>query len=173
MEKLFVLAGKAGTGKDSIASIIKEKNSLKKVIIYPCTVYLKRYVSQIYGWGGSEEDKPRGILQNLGREIKEIYPDYFLKRMDEDIRFLSNYCDIMIITGIRLYSELVFLKEKYNGILIKVEKKELDKKLNDNEKNDITETDVDMFKEYDYIIDNDDNFDELYKKISSLLEEVK
>lgn len=172
MERLFVLAGKARSGKDSIASIIEKYYEGKKVVKYPCTLYLKRYVSQIYGWDGGEEDKPRETLQKLGHDIKEKYPDFFINRMREDINFLQGNADVIIITGVRLQKELDFLKNEYNGILMKVEKSDFDNGLTIHEKNDITEVDVDNYNNYDYVIQNDSDLKSLEDETIKILREV-
>ena len=172
MEKLFVLAGKARSGKDSVAKIIKDYYQDKVVLLYPCTLYLKKYIGMIYGWDGSEEDKPRKILQDLGRDIKEKYPDFFIDRMREDIAFLSNRVDVIIVTGVRLKKELEFLKNNYNCVLIKVEKDKLDDALTMDEKNDITETDVDNFGDYNYIISNNASLVDLKNETLKILKEV-
>ena len=168
MEKLYAIAGKARSGKDTVALIMQKHYQDKQVLIYPCTIYLKKLVSKVYTWDGKEQNKPREALQKLGKEIKEIYPDYFIKRMEEDIRFFDKYCDIMIITGIRLVKELDFLKEK-NAILIKVEKDE-ESNLTKKEKKDITETDVDNYKNYDYVIKNNEDLNKLEEKVIKILE---
>ena len=167
MEKLFVLAGKARSGKDTVARVI-EKNTSKKVLIYSCTAYLKKYIEDIYG-NYDEKNKPRSLLQSLGKEIKEKYPNFFIERMEEDIRFLSNYYDIIIITGARLVKELVFLKEKLGAILIKVESLK-DNDLTLDERKDITETDVDNYDNYDYKIMNTD-YHTLESEIINIMEE--
>lgn len=175
MEKLYVFAGKAKTGKDSAADITQAyyEGRNKKVIRYSCTVYLKDYVKKIYGWDGNEETKPREELQVLGRKIKEEYPNLFIERMREDIKYLSNYCDIMIITGVRLLSELELLKSEFNGILIKVINPNLDNGLTEKQKNDVTETEVDKFGKFDFVINNDSNIDNLKEKTNKILRSVE
>ena len=170
MKKIYVLAGKARTGKDSVAKMMKDSYSVETVLTYSCTMYLKKYIKQIYGWDGKEETKPRGILQSLGREIKKQYPNFFIDRMEEDIKFLSNYCDIIIVTGVRLEKELAFLKEKFDAVLIKTEKSLVDNNLTEEQKNDITETDVDNYISYDYIINNDNGLKELKKQVKNIME---
>ncbi len=175
MRRLYVFAGKAKTGKDTAAGVIEKyyRTQGEKVIKYSCTVYLKKYIKEIYNWNEDEKTKPRELLQTLGKEIKDKYPDFFLTRMEEDINFLSNHCDIMIITGIRLVPELNFLRNKFKSILIKVEKSVLDNTLTEKERNDVTETDVDKFNNYDFIIKNDSDIFELNNKIIKLIEEVE
>lgn len=168
MEKLYAIAGKARSGKDSVALIMEKYYQDKKILIYPCTLYLKKLVSKIYDWDGHEDTKPRELLQRLGGEVKEIYPDYFIKRMEEDIRFLDDYCDIMIITGVRLVKELDFLKDQ-GAILIKVERGS-GNNLTLDEQKDITETDVDNYSDYDFIIENNDDLNKLEEKVIKILE---
>ena len=167
MEKLFVLAGKSRSGKDTVASIIKE-NTNKKTLIYSVTTYLKKYIKDIYGTY-DEKNKPRDILQTLGKEIKEKYPNFFLDRMKEDIRFLEEYYDIIVITGIRLVKELDFLKRNFSAVLIKIEC-DKENNLTEHQKKDITETDVDNYHDYDYVINNKD-CEHLKQKIKTIMEE--
>ena len=168
MEKLYAIAGKARSGKDVVASIIEDEYKNKKVINYSCTFYLKKYIMLLSDWGGSDDDKPRELLQKLGREVKEKYPDYFIQRMREDIKFLSNFCDIMIITGIRLVNELDFLKKEFGAVLVKIVR-DSESGLTDKQKQDITETDVDNYNSFDFIIDNNKDIATLKKKV---LEEI-
>lgn len=167
--KIVVIAGKARSGKDTISQIIKKYYQDKKVIIYPITYYLKDYTKKITDWDGNDEDKPRELLQTLGKNVKEKYPDIFIRRMEEDIKLLQKYCDILIITGVRLVKELEFFKN-LDSIIIKVES-DRENNLTLKEKQDITETDVDRFKDYDYIIYN--NGQNLDKKVLKILKEVK
>ncbi len=170
MEKLYIIAGKARSGKDSVATIIQNHYKTKKVIKYPCTIYLKDYIKKIYNINFTQE-KPRTLLQTLGKQIKEKYPNFFLDRMKEDINYLSKNCDILIITGIRLKKELEFLKENFSPLLIKVERN-IDNNLTEKQKQDITETDVDNYKNFNYIIKNNENLEKLKINIEKILEEV-
>jgi len=171
MEKLFVLAGKNKSSINTISSIIKEKYQDKKVLIYEATTYIKNYIKIITDWNGSEEEKQRDLLQSLGREIKDKYPNFFIDRMKEDINFLENYYDIIIITGVRLEKELNFLKNEFNAILVKVERN-TDNNLTEKQKNDITETDMDNFKNYDYIIENNEDIEKLKEKVNQIMEVI-
>lgn len=167
MEKLFVLAGKARSGKDTVANLI-DNNSLEKVLVYSCTTYLKNYIKDIYG-DYDEGNKPRDILQKFGSEIKEKYPDFFIDRMGEDIRFLSNYYDIIVVTGVRLVKELEFLKDSFNAVLIKMES-DKENGLTEKQKNDITEIDVDNYNSYDYVIKNAD-YEVLKQEVKKIMED--
>ena len=102
MEKLFVLAGKARSGKDTTALIIEEYYNDKKVIKRMYGKWLKDYAMMISDWSGSDEDKPRALLQELGVKSREINPGYTIRRMEEDINILKDYFDVIIITDTRM-----------------------------------------------------------------------
>ena len=85
--KIYLVAGKSGSGKGEVAKIIKEYYlSLgKKPIITEFSKYLKMYAREIIEWNGSEP-KPRKFLQDLGVTIRENMdmPLFFVNRMIED-----------------------------------------------------------------------------------------
>jgi len=168
--KIYGIAGKARSGKDTVAEIIVKNHKDKKIITYPITKDLKEYAMKLSNWDGKDETKPRDLLQTLGKQIKEKYPDFFIKRTEEDIKLLSKYCDIIIITGLRLIRELEFLKNNYDSTLIKVETSN-DNGLTEKQKNDITEQEVDKFTNYDYIIDNNQNKENLENIIKNTIKE--
>ena len=67
--KIFLLSGKARSGKETVSSMIKDYYSSKKVISISFAGYLKEYAKKILNWDGNENTKPRSFLQNLGVEI--------------------------------------------------------------------------------------------------------
>lgn len=157
---LYVIAGKAKSGKDTLANIISEYYKDKKILKYSATKYLKDYTKLLTLWDCSEEKKPRDFMQMFGLKIKEKYPDFFIKRIEEDINFLSDFYDIIIVTGVRLVKELEFFQNNFNSVLIKIERK-YENGLTEKQKNDITEVDVDNYFKYDYILENNGSIDEL------------
>ena len=66
-----MISGKARHGKDTVAGLIekiyKEKN--KSIINLQYSSYIKEYAKKISGWDGSEETKPRTLLQELGTDV--------------------------------------------------------------------------------------------------------
>ena len=106
-------------------------------------------------------------IENLAEPyIMFLRPRKFGKTLFTSV--LENYYDIIIITGVRLEKELNFLKQEFNAILIKVERN-IDNNLTEKQKNDITETDMDNFKEYDYIIQNNEDINKLKEKIMEVV----
>ena len=69
---------------------------------------IKYYAKLISSWDGSEETKPRTLLQQLGTEVirYQIDNEFFIKRIIDDIKVLSYFCDIITISDARLPEEL-------------------------------------------------------------------
>ena len=75
--KIFILSGKARSGKTESAKIIENYYKEKKCITISFAYYLKDYIKRITGWDGSENTKPRELLQKLGIElIKNKYKGF-------------------------------------------------------------------------------------------------
>lgn len=150
--KIFILSGKAGSGKNYVADIISDyyKNSIQISYAY----YLKQYVKKISNWDGLEETKPRTLLQTLGIDlIKKIDKELLIRRVMEDIKVYSYFFDVIIVTDARLKEEIIIPKNLFDCITIRINGKDNDLTL--EQKNHITETDLDNYK-FDYVINNVD-----------------
>ena len=158
--RIIVIAGKARSGKNTIADIISKlyKKENKKVIISPYTKYLKLYIKDITG-KYDDLNKPRTMLQQLGIEIikEKLKKDTLLiSRQLDDIDIYSYYFDIIIIPDVRFPSEIEVLKKKYKNVTTIKVITSRENFLNSEEKQHITETSLDSYNNFDYIINNDD-----------------
>lgn len=166
--QIFILSGKARSGKETVSEIIKNYYHDKKVVTLSFAFYLKEYAKKISGWDGSENEKPRELLQQLGVElIKEKIDDKLLiKRVLEDIEIYSYFFDVIIITDARLIDEVEYIKNKYpNSKVIRIIRDEYENNLTESQKNHITETGLDDYNKFDYIVKN--------KELEQLEEEIK
>lgn len=170
--KIFLLSGKARSGKNEISKIIERYYSNKKCITISFGYYIKDYAKRISDWDGSEETKPRELLQHLGIELvrNKIDKRLFIDRILQDIEIFSYFYDIIVISDVRLLDEITILKENYpDSISIRVVRNNYENNLTEEQKNHLTETDLDNFNDFDYIVNNDDN---LELKIIEILSEV-
>ena len=71
---LFLISGKAGSGKNEVALIIKE--SLDKTIITSFSKYIKLFALELTDWDGRDFDKPRQFLQEMGDKLRAIDEDF-------------------------------------------------------------------------------------------------
>ena len=175
--KIFVISGKAKSGKSTFAELLK--SGLIKKGYKPCIIRITNtlysYAINYFGWDGSEETKPRKLLQEVGIELireKMNKRDFLLKRLFEDIDILKNFFDVFIIPDARLIDEFENIKRKYDDVvLIKVERDKYDNKLSYEEANHITEKEMDLYDEYDYIVKNED-CSSLRKKASEIVSKI-
>lgn len=171
--KIIILSGKARSGKNEVADIICNLYKDKKVKKLSYAYYLKQYVKNISNWNGNEEDKPRDLLQSIGIDLikNKIDSKLLIRRVLEDIEVYSYFYDIIVITDARLIDEVEDIKNKYsNSISIRI-KRNIDNNLTDNQKKHITETNLDNYDKFDYIIDNND-YNNLEKEVNKILEDI-
>lgn len=170
--KIFIISGKARSGKNKISTIISNYYTNKKAITISFGHYIKDYVMRVSNWDGNENTKPRELLQQLGIELikNKVNNNLFINRILEDIEIFSYFYDIIIINDARLVDEIEILKSKYpNSISIRVIRNNYDNKLTQEQKSHITEIDLDNYNNFDYVIENDDK---LENKIINILNEV-
>ena len=170
--KIFIISGKARSGKNEISKIIEKYYSNKKCITISFGYYIKDYAKRISDWDGSEETKPRELLQQLGIELvrNKINNRLFINRILEDIEIFSYFYDIIIVNDARLVDEIEILKQIYSdSVSIRVVRKNYENNLTLEQKKHLTETDLDEFNDFDYIIENDEN---LELKVIETLSEV-
>lgn len=168
--KIFLISGKARSGKNQISKIIEKYYSNMKTITISFGHYIKDYAKRISDWDGSEETKPRELLQHLGIELirNKINKRLFINRILEDIDIFSYFYDIIVISDVRLIDEIEILKEKYpSSISIRVIRDDYDNKLTRDEKNHLTEIDLDSYTNFDYVVNNNEKLEEIVNKILS------
>lgn len=178
MRKIYVVSGKARHGKDTTCEIIKEiyEEENVKVINLAYGSYIKEYAKKISDWDGNEETKPRKLLQVLGTDIirKKIDPDFFVKRLCEDIKVYSYFFDIITISDARFINEVVVPKEMFDDVVtVRIIREGFKGDLTTDELKHETEIALDNFNDYDYILKNDGTVADLKVKIKAMIEEVE
>lgn len=174
--KIYVICGKARHGKDTTALAIKNAYSDKKVINLSYGSYIKEFAKNISDWDGSEETKPRELLQHLGTEVirNNIDKDFFIKRLCNDIRVYSYYFDVITISDARFPDEVITPKKLFDDVItIKVVRDNFETSLSDDEQKHSTETALDGFNDYDYVIENNGSIDDLNEKVKTIVKEVE
>lgn len=172
---IYLICGKARQGKDTISTIIRkiyEEKGLKTLNLQ-FTFYLKRYARNIANWDGSEETKPRILLQNLGVELikQKIDDNMLIRRMIEDIKVYSYFYDVITIDDTRFPEEIEDVRNNFNNVIaIKVVRDE-NTSLREG-RDHLTETALENYNNYDYVIHNDGSLEELEEKIYNLISEV-
>ncbi|MEG0026002.1 MAG: hypothetical protein RR847_01445 [Bacilli bacterium] len=175
---VFLISGKARHGKDSIANFIKEeyKKIDKKVLNLSFGSYIKMYAKNISDWDGSDDTKPRALLQQLGTEIirNNIDNDFFAHRIYEDIKVYSYFFDVLTVSDVRFVNEVTKLEKINNRVIkIRVIRSNFTNNLDNNAKKHQSEIDLDNYNDYDFLINNNGSLIELKNKVSKLVEVIK
>lgn len=178
--KIYLLSGKARHGKDTAASFLKkfyEENG-KKVIFSRAGKYIRFYAMEMTDWDGSEETKPRELLQTLGTEVireKLGKSEMFIERQLDDIEIYSYFYDAIIVPDIRLPREIDSVREKFSDVVtIKINRINFETELTGSEQKHKTETAMDNYDNFDYVVTNDtlDKYEkdiyEIFKKEEKL-----
>ncbi len=172
--KLYLIGGKARQGKDTLGQYIKQEyeNSGKKVCIMQVSSYLKHLIKDYFGWDGSEETKPRELLQKLGTDIIRVEmnkPFYMINRLIEDIEILSRFFDVIVVTDLRFALEYKEISKIYpSAVKVHITRGESNE-LTLNEKKHATETGLDNYHDYDYDIINDKTLEELQEQAQDII----
>ena len=91
------------------------------------------------------------IKEKLGKKT------FLLDRLNEDIDILKEFFDAFIITDARFPEEIEYFKDRYDDVCpIKLIRKDFDDNLTEEEKNHITETAMDSYEDFSYILENED-----------------
>lgn len=156
--RLFLIAGRAGSGKSSVAKIIRDyyEKQKKRVVITEYSKYLKLYAKEMLLWDESSLLKPRMFLQEIGSFVRENLKDenFLVRRMLEDMRVYERFVDIVIISDIRFPNEILMMRERYSNSVSILVKNELDDYLPLKEAMHITEHALDDFEGFNYTIYN-------------------
>lgn len=174
--KVYIIGGKAGSGKNTSANYMKEyyESIGKKALVTEISKYLKSYAYEIVNWDGNYETKPRAFLQEIGSLIRHdlFNEDFFINRLLEDIKVYEKYVDVVIIADARFPREITALKESYNAVSIEIINKFSDYALKGSEEKHETETALDLFNGFDYIVENK-TFEMLKKYMIKIVNEVE
>ena len=166
--KIIIISGKASSGKSLSANIIKENTNNTILLAY--ADYLKMYAKNISGWDGSEDTKPRELLQQLGVELikNNNNENMLINRIIEDIKVYSYFYDYIVITDARFPNEIESIKKEFDNVIsVRINRNiyNLDKKY----QNHSTETGMDEYNNYDYVIDNNSDLKALEIKVMEVV----
>ena len=106
--RIFLVAGKSGSGKGEIAKYIKEYYiyKLEECAITSYSKYIKNFARDLTDWDGSDNNKPRDFMQKIGDEIRQMDPKYFTSNMIKDMSIYEKYVDVVVISDVRMQKEI-------------------------------------------------------------------
>lgn len=170
----------ARVGKDSMASYIVEKYGYKQeVFADPIKENVGRDIcglndEQLYGnlkevLDNNWQLTPRQMFQLIGDALRSIHQDIFVvpvKRKLEE--YIKNNTSV-VVSDCRHLNEVKLIKQ-YGGVLIRIDKEHPDKIVGIS--NHITETELQNYDGWDYVIENNGTIEELYEKVDKIMKAV-
>lgn len=172
--KIIILSGKARAGKDTTMNFLNE--IYNNIIQLQYGSYIKEYAKKISNWDGSEETKPRELLQQLGTNIirENIDNKFFIKKMIDDIKVYSYFFDTIVISDARFKIEIDDIKNTFNNVIaVRIERPNFDNGLTLEQKKHPSEIDLDDYNKFDYKLINDGTLEDLKKKVEKLVEVIE
>lgn len=178
--KIIAYGHRSRVGKDTAAGytlkILRERGH--KVIRLAFADYLKQNAYDLYSWAGvkpkvyydNNPDERFKILPKLGCSVRDLWVKLGMSIRDIHIdtwinlvidKYFSN--DYIVISDIRFINEVNKIKEIEGSKIIKITRK--DAEYYDSPADNALEG----FDPWDHILSNDGTYDELYKKILSIL----
>lgn len=174
---IFIIAGKANAGEDTTSSVIKNYATLKgkSSINLTFSTYVTQYAKEITDWTKEDNKRSVAFLQSLGTEIirNKIDNEFFIKRIMQDIEVYSYFFDIISISDARFPEELEVISKTFKNVYkIKIDRPNYNNHLSNIEQHHRTETALDNYNNYDYVVNNDGSIEDLALKIYGILDKI-
>jgi len=168
-KRIIIFSGKQYSGKDTVAKIMLNAMPNFKRCAMGDIIKLTYGKQKGLTYEEIEKNKPiyRQDLIDLGNWGRSQDPDYWLKKI------LEQDGDIMV-TDVRVPHEYEIFKQA-GAISIRVEASR-ETRLQRGElvgETDITEVGLDHITDWDYVIDNNSDYETLTQKVEKLIEELQ
>jgi hypothetical protein len=161
---IILVSGKAGTGKSYFAEQLRKTFEYRgyNVEVQHFASVLKTIAKQYFWWNSVKDERGRKLLQHLGDVGREYDKDIWVKNLIE-LRLLTSPQypqDIIIIDDWRFPNEYQYLKNNLNYSIYTIEMIAPSREIlkGDSAKH-ISETALDGFNKYDFMIDNQEKAD--------------
>ncbi len=168
-DKIIIFSGKQYSGKDTAAKIMLEAMKDYRRCAMGDIIKITYGKEKNLSYEEIEKNKPlyRQDLINLGNWGRAKDPDYWLKKILEQEGNI-------IVTDVRVPHEYEVFKNA-GAITIRVEatRETRSKRGTLIGENDITETGLDNIKDWDFIIDNNGDYEALKNNVEKIIKEIQ
>ena len=179
--KVILISGKAQHGKDTFAeyfTMIAESHS-KKCLTIKYGDILKFVAKQYFNWNGEKDLVGRTLLQTLGTDIvRKNNENAWINCVMEIVVGLKTEFDYVLIPDARFKNEIENWKDiNIPSISVRVNRYDnnlepFDNKLSKEQKEHISETALDNYDKFDYIVKNITETD-LHAEASKIYKELE
>lgn len=173
--KIILLSGKARSGKDSAANIIKAKLEAKgkKVLIAHYGDLIKYTCKTFFDWNGEKDEQGRTLLQEVGTDkIRAKYPDFWVDYIRDILSIFESEWNYVLIPDTRFPNEIDLMKNTFDDVTsVCVVRTNFISPLTEEQRNHKSETALDD-RIFDYYLVAD-NLEKLERKVDIFLKELE
>lgn len=179
MVKLVLISGKAESGKDTVANLIKSKVGDEfKVITTHIADKVKSIAKLDFGWDGVKDGQGRALLQLIGDGGRNYNPDIWINHFLSSLNGLKEGNVLVLIPDVRYRNEVVKLKNwgisnNVQTFTLRVDRPNYKNNLTKEQRSNSSETDLDNWNHWDFKISNDSTIENLDKNVDKVLEVIK
>jgi len=174
MKYIINIGGKAEHGKDTFATILKQKLEEKNnnyVLILHFADHLKYICKQYFGWDGNKDAVGREKLQHIGTNIvRERSPDFWVTGIRNFIEVFKFDFDYFLLPDFRFPNE--YRNLIYHGlpvITVKINRYNFENSLTIEQRNHPSETALNNF-EFDYVVNVDEGLDKVKIEVDKFID---
>lgn len=169
-------SGKAEVGKTTVSNEVIKYLKVKADII-PLAKRMKEQAKML-GWDGKKDQRGRRLLQEISWPVKHYFGEDIYAKWCYEAAVKENL-DVLLIDDVRMLAEVDYFKsleeakeiEKF--ILIRIGRPKHISKLTAEQKNDISETQLDNYR-FNYVVSNNSTPEHIGKVVTALIEnEIK
>lgn len=174
---------RARSGKDTIATYLVNKyNFIQESFAYPLKEYIGRQIlgfndKQLYGswkeiidpeWGLT----PRQMLQLAGTDAlrNKVHQNIWVVPVKRKIKKHIQEDKSVVVSDVRFINEIEMIKN-LGGKVIRVDRQNPEQIVGFEKHS--SEIELENYNDWDYIIDNNKTFQDLYKQIDQLIYKIK
>lgn len=174
--KIYLVSGKAQSGKDTSADIIQSLYEAKgnTVLRIAYADDVKHICKTYFNWNGEKDEKGRELLQTVGTNIvRECMgrTNYWVHRVRDIITMTQGLFDVVLITDCRFPNEIEEIKKVYDeAISIRIERPSYDNGLTVAQNFHSSEIALDDYK-FDHKVVNDSDLESLENKLKEIIGE--
>ena len=114
------------------------------------------------------------MLQTLGQGIRNYNENYWVNIMLDELDFISYHSGFnqptIIISDVRYPNEITELEKLFDVVKIRIERPSFNNGLTQEQQQHSSETALDSYESWDYVVVNDGDLEEYKEKIRRIIE---
>lgn len=170
---VFTCSGKFGSGKDTVAEMIKQYCESIDMSVFKLAFADSLKMHCIRNFGYENKDTDRHILQDFGTKVREIEPDFWARQVYTTIDAFRTMFDVFVISDARYKNELRLFPFAllYPVVNIYVARDVEDDEARQHESEDLANN-PNLEEDFHYVIDNNGTLEETYKQVVDMVNDV-